>query len=99
MSNETYVRGSKTSRVKTARVTVGDRLLTKPEGPDSQGRVFPTEQKTGAVVRVVESKEYELHQGHGFYGRAGRTYTVIFTDGTRATGLAPILTWHALADA
>lgn len=98
--NIVFPRGSKTTRVKTARVTVGDRLLTRNYSPagnaGSPGQVFPTESKTDAIVRVVESKEFQLHQGHGFHGRAGRTYTIFFTDGTKVEGLAPIFTWHAL---
>jgi hypothetical protein len=97
---ETYKRGTTTERVKTARITSGDQLLTEAgEVATETGRpiVRPTQRKTDAAIRTVESFEYAMRQGNGFYGRAQRTYTIIFTDGTRSPGHAPVYTWHKIS--
>lgn len=95
-----YIRGTKTVRIKTARLVPGDRVLTVDVDhgghPLLTNRVRDSQQKTGAVVRAVASLEAHRTPARGFHGRAGRVYTVYFTDGTRAGGNAPILTWHAL---
>lgn len=95
MSNDNvvYSRGSKTARIKTARIPIGARLLTHLNA-DGGVRVAP--KKTGAIVRVVEEIIPERTAATGFYRRAGRVYTVKFTDGTESRNNAPIQTWDAL---
>ena len=89
-------RGSKTTRVKTARLEAGHLLLTTPAGDPPQDRtVQPQQSKTGATVREVAS--LEPYYGGRTHGRSNqRQYRVHFTDGTRAESLAPIYTWHAV---
>ena len=97
--NTIFVRGTKTERVKTARLSVGRRVLTAPytsTDPDGAQLAGPVQTKTGAVIRQVKELKFQMHRGTGFYGRSGRTYTVVFTDGTESRGHAPIYTWHAL---
>lgn len=117
----TYTRGTKTVRVKTARLVPGDRVLTQDAvvlrrnadgsfiletGEDGLRRyataphpdplvVRDAQTKTDATIRTVE--RLEAFATRGIRRRAGREYTVHFTDGTRAEHLAPILTWHAVA--
>lgn len=88
--NTPYARGSKTARVKTARVARGARLLTA----GVTGRVVPAYRKTEAVVRVVERVSWGYVANGG--RRAQRSYEIWFTDGTLAVDLAPIQAWDAL---
>lgn len=89
--NTPYWRGSKTARVKTARVAKGARLLTTEK---TTRMVVPAYRKTEAVVRVVERVSWRyVATGRP---RAQRRYEVWFTDGTFAEDLAPIETWDAL---
>jgi len=95
-----FPRGTKTTRVKTARLEKGHLILTVPEySAEGERRTAPTQTKTGAVVREVERLEPYFAGRSGFSQRAQRQYRVFFTDGTQALGLAPIYTWHAVVSA
>ncbi len=97
-----YVRGTKTERIKTARLVPGDRVLT--ENAQSSERlphaatprlVQAAQTKTSGVIRVVDRIDSVL--AYGGRRRAQRSYAVYFTDGTAtAFNNAPIYTWHAL---
>lgn len=94
--NTPYWRGSKTARVKTARVAKGARLLTVSAaiGSSYPTWVRPAYQKVGSTVRVVERVSWRyVTTGRP---RAQRRYEVWFTDGTHAENLTPIETWDAL---
>jgi len=87
----TYTTGSKTDRVKSAKIAAGDLLLT-----DGLGHAAHI--KTGAVVREVASTTSALAGRSGYTQRAQRRYSVTFTDGTVVTGYAPIYTWHRVTE-
>lgn len=96
--NQVYSRGSKTERVKTARLVKGQQVLTAPSGTTTDPtRVAATQTKTGSTIRTVDRLEAILIPCNGFTRSANREYTVHFTDGTRSQGNYPIYTWHALA--
>jgi len=89
-----YVRGTKTKRVKTARLQPGDVVLTADTGTPLV--VEPTQTKTAAVLRTVKELQAFRTPATGFYGRAGRTYTIHFTDTTFSPNNAPIYTVHVV---
>lgn len=98
--NQTYRRGLKTERVKTARLVPGQQVLTwstSASTPADPRKVEAAQQKTYSVIRTVDKLEATRTAPSGLYGRAGRVYTVWFTDGTFSANNAPIYTWHAVS--
>jgi hypothetical protein len=93
---QTYTRGTATHRATTAALKPGDKVLTA-EFTHQDGRpgVEYARAKTGSLIRTVAGKTAEMTSG-GFH-RSARRYNVQFTDGTEATNLAPVQSWHVVS--
>jgi len=93
MTASIYTKGTTTERAKTAKIAIGDLLLTQDRA-GHDGECTDAQTKTGSIVREVAGVVSALAGRSGMSQRAQRRYQITFTDGTVAQNLAPIQTWH-----
>ena len=95
-----YSRGTPTERVRTAQLDVGAHVVTTPIPPNLRANEPPIVRPCGIALvgRVREVAEIRVRLvPTGDVGRSARLYTVLFTDGTAAFDVSPLVLWFTVS--